>query len=110
MAAATVPSFRAPIAIILALAALCLCLVLGAGSASAGGFTKCGPKDKLSNNGIIGLRAMNTKCRLARQVANRFVAGDETPKGFTCMQGVGGNLIPITCVRTASVVKFGFES
>ena len=101
---------RTPIAIALVLAALCLCLMLGAGSASAGGFTKCGPRDKLENNGILGLRAMNTKCRLARQVAYGFKRGTSRPKGFTCSQGVGGNLIPITCVRTASVVKFNFES
>ena len=110
MGAGTVPSFRASIVSVLALAGLCLCLMFGAGSASAGGFTKCGPKDQLENNGIIGLRAMNTKCRLARQVAYGFKNGRSNPKGFTCSQGVGGNLIPVTCVRTASVVRFNFET
>jgi hypothetical protein len=98
-----------PVAAIVALAALTLCLSLGAGTAGAGGFTKCGPKQKLENNGIFGLKAMNAKCRLARQVANARKRGDNTPKGFTCMTGAGGNLTPYTCVRTASVIKFSLE-
>ena len=100
---------KAPIAILAALAALCLCLALGAGTAGAGGFTKCGPRQQLQNNGIFGLRAINAKCRLARQVAYARKRGDNTPKGFTCMSGTGGNLTPYTCVRTASVIKFSLE-
>jgi hypothetical protein len=98
-----------PLALALALAALCVGLCLGAGPAAAGGFTKCGPKQQLQNNGIFGLRAMNAKCRLARQVAYARMRGDATPKGFTCMTGAGGNLTPYTCVRTASVIKFSLE-
>jgi hypothetical protein len=100
---------KATIAIALTLAALCVGLCLGAGPAAAGGFTKCGPRQQLENNGIFGLRAMNAKCKLARNVAYGYKRGDTTPKGFTCMTGTGGNLTPYTCVRTASVIKFSLE-
>jgi hypothetical protein len=100
---------RAPIAILVTLAALCVGLCLGAAPASAGGFTSCGPKQKLENNGIFSLKARNAKCRIARQVAYARKRGDATPKGYTCMTGTGGNLTPYTCVRTASVIKFFLE-
>jgi hypothetical protein len=98
------------LAIVLSLLGLCLCLALSSGSASAAGFHRCTTNDQLRSHGIFKLRAMNTKCRVARQVAGAFIQGAEPAKGFTCEPGIGGNRIPYTCVRSASVVKFILEA
>jgi hypothetical protein len=99
--------FVIPTTVLAALVSICLCL--GAGSAAASGFTPCGPKQKLENNGIFNLKAKNASCKVARQVAYARRGGDTSPKGYTCMTGPGGNLTPYTCVRTASIVKFFLE-
>src|SRR5262245_6659019 len=95
------------VAVVAALFATCLCLT--AGSATAAGFTKCGPRQKLQNNGIFGLREKESSCKIARQVAYGYRGGDTSPRGFTCTAGTGGNLTPYTCIRTASVIKFSLE-
>jgi hypothetical protein len=89
-----------------ALAALCLCL--GAKPADAAGFHSCATQ-KLENRGIFSLKAKQAKCKLARQVAFARRSGDETPKGFSCVIGEGGNLTPFTCLRRGQVVKFLLE-
>ena len=33
----------------------------------------------------------------------------QTPKGFSCATGEGGNLTPFTCFRRDQVVKFSLE-
>jgi hypothetical protein len=85
-----------------------LCLSLGAGPAGASGFHSCDSK-KLDNKGIINLKASHAKCKLARQVAFARRGGDQTPKGFFCVTGPGGNLTPFSCTRRDQVVKFSLE-
>ena len=92
--------------VISAVVALCLCL--GANSAAAAGFHSCASQ-KLENQGIFSLKASHAKCKLARQVAYARRRGDETPKGFSCVTGEGGNLTPFSCFRGDKVVKFFLE-
>jgi hypothetical protein len=35
--------------------------------------------------------------------------GDETPKGFSCVTGNGGNLTPFSCFRRNQIVKVSLE-
>jgi hypothetical protein len=93
-------------ALVAALVALCLCL--GAKPAAAAGFHSCA-SHKLENQGIFSLKASHAKCKLARQVAYARRRGDETPKGFSCVTGEGGNLTPFSCSRGNKVVKFFLE-
>jgi hypothetical protein len=93
-------------ALVLGLAALFLCL--GARPAAAAGFHSCASQ-KLENQGIFSLKASHAKCKLARQVAHARRNGDQTPKGFSCVVGNGGNLTPFSCFRRNQVVKFSLE-
>jgi hypothetical protein len=72
-------------------------------------FHSCGPRPELENNGIFRLKASHAKCALARQVAYGRLHGNESPKGFTCVEGVGGNFTPFRCSRGASLVNFSLE-
>jgi hypothetical protein len=90
----------------IALVALCLCL--GAKPAAAAGFHSCASQ-KLENQGIFSLKASHAKCKLARQVAYARRRGDQTPKGFSCVAGNGGNLTPFSCFRRNQVVRFSLE-
>ena len=92
--------------LVVALVALCLCL--GAKPVAAAGFHSCASQ-KLENKGIFSLKASHAKCKLARQVAYARRNGDQTPKGFSCVEGVGGNLTPFSCLRGNKVVKFSLE-
>jgi hypothetical protein len=100
------PRILASSALVAGLVVLCLCL--GAKSAAAAGFHSC-TSQKLENQGIFSLKASHTKCKLARQVAYGRRGGDETPKGFSCVAGNGGNLTPFSCFRGNQVVKFSLE-
>jgi hypothetical protein len=93
-------------AVVIALIALCLCL--GAKPAAAAGFHSCASQ-KLENQGVFSLKASHAKCKLARQVAFSLRGGDETPKGFSCVTGTGGNLTPFSCFRGSQTVKFSLE-
>jgi hypothetical protein len=93
-------------ALVVALAALCLCLA--AKPAAAAGFHSCSSQ-KLENKGIFSLKASHAKCKLARQVAFALRGGDQTPKGFSCGTGEGGNLTPFSCFRRDQVVRFSLE-
>lgn len=88
------------------LVALCLCL--GAKPAAAAGFHSCASQ-KLENKGIFSLKASHAKCKLARQVAYARRGGDQTPKGFSCVVGTGGNLTPFSCFRRDQAVRFSLE-
>ena len=90
------------------LATLLLLLLIGVKPAGAAGFHSCATQ-KLENQGIFSLKASHAKCKLARQVAYSRRHGDETPKGFSCVTGTGGNLTPFSCVRGGKVVKFSLE-
>ncbi len=92
----------------LALTALLLFLGFGANPAAAASFQSCASQ-KLENNGIFSLKASHAKCKVARQTAYARRGGDETPKGFSCVTGSGGNLTPFTCFRRDQVVKFSLE-
>lgn len=85
-----------------------LCLSLGVKPAGAAGFHSCASK-KLENQGIFRLKASQAKCKLARQVAHARLNGDQTPKGFSCMTGAGGNLTPFSCSRGGQAVRFSLE-
>ena len=85
-----------------------LCLWVGAKPAAAAGFHSCASQ-KLENQGVFSLKASHAKCKLARQVAFARRRGDETPKGFSCETGVGGNLTPFSCTRRDQIVKFSLE-
>jgi hypothetical protein len=85
-----------------------LCLWLAAKPAGAAGFRSCASQ-KLENQGIFSLKASHAKCKLARQVAFARRGGDETPKGFACVTGNGGNLTPFSCFRRNQIVKFSLE-
>jgi hypothetical protein len=87
---------------------IALGLFLGVKPAAAAGFHSCASQ-KLENQGIFRLKASQAKCKLARQVAYSRRNGDETPKGFSCMTGEGGNLTPFSCFRGSQVVKFSLE-
>lgn len=100
------PRVLASSAVVIALVALCLCL--GAKPAGAAGFHSCASQ-KLENQGIFSLKASHAKCKLARQVAFARRGGDETPKGFSCVTGNGGNLTPFSCFRGNQTVKFSLE-
>lgn len=100
------PRVLASSALVIALVALCLCL--GAKPAGAAGFHSCASQ-KLENQGIFSLKASHAKCKLARQVAFSRRGGDETPKGFSCVTGSGGNLTPFSCFRGNQTVKFSLE-
>lgn len=95
-----------PSALVVALLIPCICF--GAGPALAAGFHGCATQ-KLENKGVFGLRAGHAKCRLARQVAFARARGDETPKGFSCITGTGGNLTPFRCTRRDQAVRFSLE-
>ena len=96
----------ASIALAAVLFALCLCLA--AKPAAAAGFHSCASQ-KLENQGVFSLKASHAKCKLARQVAFSRRGGDETPKGFSCVTGSGGNLTPFSCFRGSQAVKFSLE-
>jgi hypothetical protein len=100
------PRILASSALVVAFVALCLCL--GAKPAAAAGFHSCASQ-KLENQGIFSLKASHAKCTLARQVAYARRSGDQTPKGFSCVVGSGGNLTPFSCFRRNQVVKFSLE-
>jgi hypothetical protein len=100
------PHVLASSALVIVLVALCFCL--GAKPAAAAGFHSCA-SHKLDNQGIVRLKASHAKCKLARQVAYARRGGDETPKGFSCMTGNGGNLTPFSCFRRNQIVKFSLE-
>jgi hypothetical protein len=100
------PRVLASSAVVIALVALCLSL--GAKPAAAAGFHSCASQ-KLENQGIFSLKASHAKCKLARQVAFARRGGDETPKGFSCVTGGGGNLTPFSCFRRNQIVKFSLE-
>ena len=100
------PRVLASSAVVIALVALCLCL--GAKPAAAAGFHSCASQ-KLENQGIFSLKASHAKCKLARQVAFALRGGDQTPKGFSCASGEGGNLTPFSCFRRNQTVKFSLE-
>ena len=103
------PTHGSRVATLALATALLLCFVcLGAKPAAAATFHSCASQ-KLENNGIFSLRASHAKCKVARQVAYARRSGDETPKGFSCVTGEGGNLTPFTCVRRDQVVKFSLE-
>jgi hypothetical protein len=100
------PRILVTIALVAALTTLCLSI--GVKGAAAAGFHSCA-SDKLENKGIFRLKASHAKCKLARQVAFGLRGGDDTPKGFSCVAGEGGNLTPFTCTRRDQVVKFSLE-
>jgi hypothetical protein len=100
------PRVLASSSVVIALVALCLCL--GAKPAGAAGFHSCASQ-KLENQGVFSLKASHAKCKLARQVAFSRRGGDETPKGFSCVTGSGGNLTPFSCFRGNQTVKFSLE-
>ena len=83
-------------------------LLVGSGPAAAAEFHSCASQ-KLENQGVFKLRASHAKCRLARQVAFARRGGDETPKGFGCTTGAGGNLTPFSCARGTKLVRFQLE-
>jgi hypothetical protein len=83
-------------------------LTVGAVPAAAAEFHSCASQ-KLENQGVFKLRASHAKCRLARQVAFARRGGDETPKGFSCTTGAGGNLTPFSCTRGTKLVRFQLE-
>lgn len=95
-------------ALALAAALLLFLLCLGAKPAGAATFQSCASQ-KLENNGIFSLKASHAKCKVARQTAYARRGGDESPKGFSCVTGSGGNLTPFTCFRRDQVVKFSLE-
>jgi hypothetical protein len=65
--------------------------------------------EKLENQGVFQLKASHATCKLARQTAFAQRRGDATPKGFSCLPGIGGNLTPYTCSRQQKIVKFSLE-
>jgi hypothetical protein len=93
-------------AFLVSLVALCVCF--STTSVAATGFHSCASQ-KLENQGIFHLKASHAKCKLAREVAYGRMRGDETPKGFSCVPGPGGNLEPFTCARRSQTVKFSLE-
>jgi len=95
-----------PSALFAALLALLLCLATE--PAGASGFHGCATQ-KLENRGVFKLKTSHAKCRLARQVAFARARGDETPKGFDCVTGSGGNLTPFDCMRRDQTVRFSLE-